>query len=654
MSVAGRAVPVVVRLLLCVSLGSLGTASAEQILQMFPGPDGLSGVQRHGTPATVGGFELSSGPDESLQWFTPPGREPVAVRLAPDAVWSTWFDTPPPIAGKLDAKGWFGVLSLDCFAEAGQQIKLRMEVTDEDAGRVVMKSTVKVTETSHRSESGSRVQRIHLRIDAKDFAAWADSVLRLDLSVEGGPVVIEQMCFERFHRETSRELLGKANGPFGPDLLQSGALGFSALTEHQGVSFPVMSVTKGSPAARAGLAVGDLITSVDGRPFPRSSLAPGEDWFEQSHEAFLGRAILAAARSDADKPQLRLTVLRAKGPRELTLKLRKPPRVATAFNEQDPELRRLYADVVQWVAEHQRGDGSWPGHGEVNTSLAALTLLGTRDPAHSGAIHRAYRYFLRHNPDPRKMKSYWIIAFQGWFIAEYYLATGDEKAKEWVARAVEWLPSTSHTCTWRMPAFGHGIDGLPYDDKGLMAPTAHLLVFDSLAARCGVEPTLLDHLSDYILHSWSDPSNGGHGAMGYNASCRDQDQHWSRSGLVALALHLRSEWPQMERSLLDNLGRRDAWMLNSHAYGEPGGALGLLGLAVAAPESYGEIQSRWAWRYANAWEPGYGLRYSTPHMGSPYMGEDEIMNPAYGLLFAALDGGLVMAGGEEKRWLQRR
>jgi hypothetical protein len=39
-------------------------------------------------------------------------------------------------------------------------------------------------------------------------------------------------------------------------------------------------------------------------------------------------------------------------------------------------------------------------------------------------------------------------------------------------------------------------------------------------------------------------------------------------------------------------------------------------------------------------------------MGAPYMGEDEIMNPAYGALFSLLDKGLVITGGEPTRWLR--
>ena len=75
-------------------------------------------------------------------------------------------------------------------------------------------------------------------------------------------------------------------------------------------------------------------------------------------------------------------------------------------------------------------------------------------------------------------------------------------------------------------------------------------------------------------------------------------------------------------------------MLISHAYGEPGAAPGLLGLAVVKPKAFEEIVPQWRWRFLCSWEPGYGLRYSTPHMGAPYLGEEAVVNLAYLLLLS--------------------
>jgi hypothetical protein len=108
----------------------------------------------------------------------------------------------------------------------------------------------------------------------------------------------------------------------------------------------------------------------------------------------------------------------------------------------------------------------------------------------------------------------------------------------------------------------------------------------------------------------------------------------------------------MAKHLCLFMEERHTYMLNSHAYGEPGAALGLLGLAMADRPAFERILPKWRWRFLNAWQPGYGLRWSTPHMGSPYMGEDEIVNLAYALLSGVENKGLVMAGGQPERWLR--
>ena len=182
-----------------------------------------------------------------------------------------------------------------------------------------------------------------------------------------------------------------------------------------------------------------------------------------------------------------------------------------------------------------------------------------------------------------------------------------------------------------------------------MAPTAHLLVFDALARRCGVESRVFEHVEPYVRHAWSDPDSGGHGAMGYNGSYRDKGEFWSRTGLVALAEVLRGDDAAMAPSLLVLMEERHPWMLNSHAYGEPGGALGLLSLSTVKRELLERIVPLYRWRFLNAWEPGHGLRYTSPHMGAPYMGEEAILNLSYLLLLATETGGLAIARQAEER-----
>jgi len=555
-----------------------------------------------------------------------------------------------PAPEKVPSGGWFGLVTIDDAGTEGQGSL--------DLAAYAAEGSVPLVKETFATEQVSDRGRVRVLIPAADFAPLAGSSLRLELSGRG-PVQLrlDDLTVQRFHVAPTKKLVGKANGKLGPDLLGIGAFGFTGLTEHHGNAFSILDVGKEGPAARAGLKKGDVVVDLEGEPLPSSSIAPGWEWFRESHEAMFGRAIESALFEG--RREVKVTVLRpdAGGATFETLELSLEVPFTTAPGERFPlagtlagELR---ADLIGWTARNQKEDGSWPGTGAVNPAMAGLALLGTHDPRYAEQIRRCVDWILARNPKPSEMKglAFWTIAFHGMFLAEYHLASGDERVLPWITEALEWLPSTTHESKWGMQGFGHGPDGLPYGNKGLMAPCAHLLVFDALGRRCGVDSKVWEHIEPYVVHSWSDPDKEGHGGMGYNASYKDKGEFWSRTGLVALAAALRGDTGRMHLPLCLFMGERHPWMLNSHAYGEPGAALGLVSLAVAHRPTFEEILPQWKWRFLAAWEPGFGLRYSTPHMGAPYMGGEAIINPSYALLMAVENRGLVMTGGEPERWL---
>jgi len=559
---------------------------------------------------------------------------------------------------KLSAGGWFLVVEADLRkAKADAEVWVRWKDAstewaaidwnglEEDPAKEAPANESATAPVAGRVKAAALAGRVLALVPLPDGAARE---LDLEFENRGRKLAVRAARVMRFHDAPSRAMRGKANGPFGPDQIGCGMLGFTALTEHQHTAFNLIDVRSGGPAAAAGLRRGDLVVAVAGKPLGRSSLAPGWDWFEGSHEAALGRAIEGALEDG--QSTVELTYLRpAEGPapavRTASISLPFEGPIGPRFPLSGPGADRFRADLVGWAIGHQKRNGSWPGTDAVNPAVGALALLGTRDDQHLEAVKRSVDRVMAMNPSPSAMKglAYWSIAFHGMLLCEYHLRTGDASVLPWIEEAARWLPTTTHECKWGMQAFGHGPDGLPYDNKALMAPAAHLLVFDALARRAGVESRIWEHIEPYVRHSWSNPDDGGHGAMGYNASYRDKGEFWSRTGLCALAEVLREDRADLAPLLCVLMEERHPWMLNSHAYGEPGAALGLLSLAVVKPKAFEEIIPRWRWRFLCSWEPGYGLRYSTPHMGAPYLGEEAIVNLAYLLLLSTENDGLLMS-----------
>ncbi len=491
-----------------------------------------------------------------------------------------------------------------------------------------------------------------VRLEPSDLGDLVGSNLTLRVRhVRGRPIVLGSARGYVLHRRPTEAQLGRANGNNGPDKIGAGALGFDALTEHGQTVFTIMDVRSNSPASGAGLRQGDVVTAVNGRPMRPANLWAGWEWFYYSHEAVLGRAVLEAAEKPS--PAVVLTVLRQDEEETLTLNLGNRPMLGAGFPYDGEGTAALYEDLIQYVVNDQHDNGSWRND-RLKTSLAGLGLLGTRDTSHRRRIRNAVDWLLERHPDPTQETglAFWGIGHMGTFLAEYHLATGDRRVVPWIESAMAWLPTVAHMSSFGYMGLGHGPAYLPYDNKGLVAPAAHLAVMHALGEQFGLQSDFWSVMWPYFEDTWSNSETGGHGGLGYNASMRDRDEFWARSGLMASALNISGQRHDMQAGLTRIMRLRHPWMRNSHAYGEPGGAWGMMTLAGVAPSRYREVMEDWAWSFALSWEPGYGLRYSTPHMGSPYMGEDELINPAYLAVLSARHRGLWITGARDRGWMR--
>ncbi len=466
--------------------------------------------------------------------------------------------------------------------------------------------------------------------------------LRVSNSPSTG-VVIGTPRLARVHLEPSPKLFGRSNGGLGPDKLGAGLLGFDALTEHDQTVLTLMEVHPRSAAAKARLKPGDVILGVAGRPLPVNDLSPGWQWFEQSHEAVIGRETEAALK--AGRTSLALEVLRGGTVETVELPLDRKRAFSSMNPANDPEAARLLEDCIGFLIRTQKEDGSWSGD-MIRTCYSALALMATGEQKHKPRVRKAVEWAMAKYPKPENYGNlgFWSGAYAGILYSEWHLATGDKSVLPNLDALRDWAVNGQHKSAWDVPALGHGPDGLPYENKALVAPACHLLVFEALAMRCGMKSGIWELLAPYMEMSWSDPKEGGHGALGYNRSYKDTEEFWSRSGLFSMACHLRKQRPDMRDAMTRFMAANHPWIRNSHAYGEPGGSLGLLGLNLAAPKAYQEIIPQYAWWFSLAWEPGYGLRFTTPHMGAPYMGEEDLINATYALVLQGPMKSLQLTG----------
>ncbi|MEZ6195329.1 MAG: DUF6288 domain-containing protein [Planctomycetota bacterium] len=599
-------------------------------------------VPAEGSPFAPKGWSVEG----EVTWTAAPPLRAPGLGLAPGARVARTIDIPElepwkATQGPVDPADWVALLVVDADAAAeGAGLELAIETTRGEskvqANRLapVARTTGRIVMELPGLERGGALE---LRIAAR------------------GAVTIRDLAILRLPRNPAEIRFAKSNGQNGPDRLESGALGFVAQTIDGVGPLPVLSVREGSPAAAAGLVAGDLILSVDGEPLPRSSCRPGWAWFEDGHEARLGRAVERALATE--QPRVRLGIWREDRVLECVPVAR--PALPENFPFDDTATPRLYEELLAWVRAHRGKNGAWANGGNdwIQTAFAGLALLGRRDPQDRDTIVEIAEWYLAKFPDPEDFGNlgYWAASYSGIFLSEYLLATGDERVRPFLERALRWVEEGFHTSKWGTPCLGHGPSGLPYENKALMAPASHLIVFEALARKAGIESRIWTTLLPYMESAWSDPEKkGGHGGMGYNASYRDQEEFWSRTGLFAMASELRSEKPAMRRAMIGIMRRRHPWMRNSHAYGNPGDAWGLAGLARCDREAFAEVMKAWRWNLGGAWEPGFGLRHTTAHMGSPYMGEEGLVNPAYAMVLSARHRGLFITGApdSDRGWMK--
>ena len=576
-----------------------------------------------------------------------PGKSASCELAVPD-----FADREKEIGGR-----WRGILCVDSYGTPdGRKGAFLLEALDPRSGEVLASAEASVIKSDwsgggfkppEKSPAVLAELRAWLELPTELMEKLIGKTFGLRVRAKDGSALIVGMPrFCRVHQLPTGKLYGRSNGGTGPDKLGAGLLGFDALTEQRQCVLTVMEVRPDTPAAKAGLRAGDAILAVGGMPLAPNHLEPGLEWFHRSHEALIGRTTEAALK--AGGTSLSLTVLREGKPQKLMLKL---PRTRTFSNldpASDPEAAAMLNDLIGFLERTQRSNGSWSDD-IIRTTFSSLALLATGEKKYQNRVRKAVEWSLAKYPEPQAYGNlgFWSGAYAGILYSEWCLKTGDRQVLPRLDALRDWAVNGTHPSAWGVPALGHGTDGLPYDNKALVAPACHLLVFEALARRCGMKSGIWEKIMPYMEMAWSDPKHGGHGSLGYNRSYKDAGEFWSRSGLFAMAAHLRGERPDMRDAMTGFMRGHHPWLRNSHAYGEPGGSWGLLGLNLAAPDAYRQVIREYGWWFSLAWEPGHGLRFTTPHMGAPYMGEEDLINATYALVLQGQRRSLHLTGLQE-------
>jgi len=161
-----------------------------------------------------------------------------------------------------------------------------------------------------------------------------------------------------------------------------GVLSATGRLQHGATAITVMDVGPDGPGQRAGLRVGDAIVAIEGKAMPPYSS-------DLDAELMGPQTALATALDEAcsrPHPKLKMTVARNGQQVPLEVALPASPRYARTFPLQCPKAAAYRRAAYQWLIDHQRSDGTWPGHiGGANRLLSQPSSFacGARDGVNS-------------------------------------------------------------------------------------------------------------------------------------------------------------------------------------------------------------------------------------------------------------------------------
>jgi hypothetical protein len=454
--------------------------------------------------------------------------------------------------------------------------------------------------------------------------------------------------------------IGPADDKAGNDQnIPLGPLGGWVRVRHGESDAEVTAVKQESPAARAGLLVGDRVFSAGGEDFPIHT--KNIDAGGAGPEEELGNAIERA--ESGERGELTLGVRRGEEEMELAVRIPLLGAYAEGFPAGCVKSRSFQDGICAQLVASQQADGRWKATTGISadrytTALCAIALLGRGDPDHLEALGRAAEFLAR--PDGTAFLNdelaphgggldNWAICVTAMYLSEYVIATGDEKHLPSIQRCADALVK-------RMTEggrFGHA-GNVGYGGKGLNIINTQAQLAWALAERAGCEinqEAWEKSLNEIRL------STGDNGGVRYWTLQTGYSDASARTASAALALFVRGEEPELQTRMAGWLSKHSTRLREAHAVGSIGMIYGTCALRCIDEKAWRGHMDGWAWYLNLMRQPDLTADYlgsKRNNGGDSYLRKRHVAAAICGAMLATGDAKLAMCGGRERGWMKPR
>jgi len=391
----------------------------------------------------------------------------------------------------------------------------------------------------------------------------------------------------------------------------------------------VISLDPDSPAAQAGLIVGDQIQGINGTPFVAHTnrLDDGGNGPQKS----LGEALdELASQPRTEQRRIVLDLIRDSDTIQLEIELPQRPGLSS-----EEGRRLLVADASRQLRNTMTAGGYWNSPvgltgDRVLTAWAMTALLSAHLDENREAIEKAASWLRGSDgkswiPDDPKQKGpdnlgNWAISATVVALAEHRIATGDKRDDAVIERCCKALSARMS----EEGLFGHDI--VPgYSNKGFNVINTLSQLAWSMGAQAGIE---LDE------NSWSKSLEQIQQSMDPNGGVR----YWTMKGTgtgdaslrtssMALALAIAGREPEMAQKLGNYLASHPSRTREAHAVGSLGMMLAPSALWRLDREGYWNFFNEWRWYLSLMHRPDGSLHYiggKRNNGGDSYLGKHRI------------------------------